>query len=242
MAKPKKAPAAVSQKSDNAHWRNRIIGEGHADPEQLLANPRNFRMHPQAQQDALAAVLDNVGWVQHAAIVNKRTGFVVDGHLRASLALQRGERSVPVTYVDLTDAEEALILASLDAISAAAVTDEAKLSELLGSIDVADAALDNLFASMVDDAGKTSLQDVNASDESESEPGKTTDRNLGDTKAQIKPVLYAEQVATFERAIRATGEMNRGKALIAICEYYLNDTERQAAGQLDASAQDLAAN
>src|SRR4030042_356185 len=39
------------------NWRNRIIGEGEEPPDQLLANPGNWRIHPQAQQAALA-VLD----------------------------------------------------------------------------------------------------------------------------------------------------------------------------------------
>jgi hypothetical protein len=242
MAKRKTGAAAVEQAS---RWRNRIIGEGAEDPERLLANPKNFRIHPQAQQDALAAVLDNVGWVQHAAIVNQRTGFVVDGHLRVSLALSRGERSVPVTFVDLSDAEEALILASLDAISAAAVTDQDKLHELLGGIDVAAVALDNLFAGMLEEASKTSLGDAaGGSEPDERSSSSSSNRALDDTKAQIKPVLYAEQVAVFERAIRATGEMNRGKALIEVCRYYLesNGERKQAAGQLDAAVENVAAN
>ena len=40
-------------------------------------------------------------------------GFVVDGHARVALAISAGER-VPVVYVDLSEKEEALILATLD--------------------------------------------------------------------------------------------------------------------------------
>ena len=98
------------------------------DPEQLLANPKNWRIHPKAQQDALAGVLAEVGWVQDI-IVNKRTGFVVDGHARVALAISAGER-VPVVYVDLSENEEALILATLDPLSAMAVTDEDLLAGL----------------------------------------------------------------------------------------------------------------
>ena len=65
-------------------WRNRITGHGQEAPDQLLANPRNWRVHPKAQQEALAAVLDQVGWVQDV-IVNQRTGHVVDGHARIAL-------------------------------------------------------------------------------------------------------------------------------------------------------------
>jgi hypothetical protein len=98
-------------------WRNRIVGSGEEAPDQLLANPANRRIHPKAQQDALAGALDAVGWVQQV-LVNRRTGFVVDGHARVALALSRGEATVPVLYVDLAPEEEALVLATLDPIGA----------------------------------------------------------------------------------------------------------------------------
>ena len=60
--------------------RPRIVGEGVAAPDQLLSNPKNWRTHPDNQQNALASVLDDVGWVQRV-IVNRRTGHVVDGYL-----------------------------------------------------------------------------------------------------------------------------------------------------------------
>jgi hypothetical protein len=121
-------------------WRNRIIGHGEEAPDQLLANPRNWRIHPKAQQDALAGVLDQVGWVQDV-IVNQQTGHVVDGHARVAIAISRSEPSVPVVYVDLSEDEEALILATLDPLSAMAVTDREQLSELLAEISTGDAAV-----------------------------------------------------------------------------------------------------
>lgn len=91
----------------------RIVGHGTEAPDQLLANPRNWRIHPKAQQDALSGVLGEVGWVQ-SIIVNQRTGFVVDGHARVEIAINRGESSVPVVYVDLDENEEGIVLAELD--------------------------------------------------------------------------------------------------------------------------------
>ncbi len=75
-----------------APWTSRIVGSGEEAPDQLLANPANWRIHPKAQQEALAGVLDQVGWVQQV-LVNRRTGHVVDGHLRVALAHQ-AERAV----------------------------------------------------------------------------------------------------------------------------------------------------
>ncbi len=55
-----------------AAWRNRIVGTGEEAPDQLLANPGNWRIHPRNQQNALAGALDTVGWVQQV-MVNRRT-------------------------------------------------------------------------------------------------------------------------------------------------------------------------
>ena len=68
--------------------------------------------------------LATVGWVSDV-IVNRRTGFVVDGHLRVAAAISAEQDSVPVKYVDLTDEEEALILATYDATTNLAVVDTA---------------------------------------------------------------------------------------------------------------------
>ncbi len=111
---------------------------GEEAPDQLLANPANWRIHPKTQQDALAGALDAVGWVQQV-LVNKRTGFVVDGHARVALAISRGEPTVPVLYVDLAPDEEALVLATLDPIGAMAGRDDEKLKALLADVTVDDA-------------------------------------------------------------------------------------------------------
>jgi hypothetical protein len=56
MAKPKKQHQ-VAENAQLPRWRSRIVGHGDEDPEQLLANPRNWRIHAKNQQDALIGVL-----------------------------------------------------------------------------------------------------------------------------------------------------------------------------------------
>jgi DNA modification methylase len=150
-------------------WRSRITGSGEEAPDQLLANPANWRIHPKAQQDALAGALDQVGWVGQV-LVNQRSGFVVDGHARVALALTRREPTVPVLYVDLDPEEEALVLATLDPIGAMATADTAKLEELLAGITVDDAGLLALLGDLAGNDPKAGLTDPDEVPEPSEEP------------------------------------------------------------------------
>jgi hypothetical protein len=137
-------------------WQNRIIGSGWELPDQLVANPRNYRIHTLAQQEAVEGSLDTLGWIIRVTL-NKPTGFVLNGHLRVALALRRQERTgipepVPVDYVDLTPDEEAQALASVDPMSAMAGTDAALLRALVAEVKTENADvrtyLDGLLAGL----------------------------------------------------------------------------------------------
>jgi hypothetical protein len=138
--------------STSTAWRNRIVGHGDEAPEQLLANPANWRLHPKEQQRALAGALSEIGWVAQV-LVNRTTGHVVDGHLRVELAISRGEPSVPVAYVELSEEEERLVLASLDPLAAMATGEQDALEALLASLSPADEALATLLAELAEQHG-----------------------------------------------------------------------------------------
>lgn len=84
--------------------------------------------------------MGEVGWVAEV-LVNRTTGHVVDGHLRIELAVARQEPTVPVTYVELTEDEERLILASLIPLAAMATAEQEQLAALLAGLEPADNAL-----------------------------------------------------------------------------------------------------
>ncbi len=114
--------------------KNRIIGSGIEKLDQILFNPRNWRIHPLNQQNALKEVLDEVGWVQEV-IINKRTGHLVDGHLRCQLAARNNETEIPVKYIDVSEDEEKIILATLDPLSAMSAPDKEKLEAILADLE-----------------------------------------------------------------------------------------------------------
>lgn len=130
-------------------WRNRVVKRGSADPRTLRANSLNWRVHPPEQRAALIEVLDKVGWVREAAIVNQTTGNMIDGHLRVDVAIERGEKRVPTQYVELSEDEERLVLATLDSITGMAEVDTETLDALLATISPdSGSAIDALLAEL----------------------------------------------------------------------------------------------
>lgn len=198
-------------------WKNNIVGHGVMPAGQFLANPLNWRLHPEFQQEALSGALDEIGWIDEVT-VNKRTGRVVDGHLRVTLALRQGEQEpVPYREIDVSEDQEYLALATKDPIAALAATDSTQLNEVLHQVATGDAALQQMLDEMTFDAEIAALIAGG-----EPEGG----RQLGDRRKQVKVVLYVDQLSTFEEAILSTDNPNRGEALAEICAAYL-DAKRQ---------------
>jgi DNA modification methylase len=125
-------------------YKNRIVEQKMMSPLELRENPKNWRKHPKVQADGLNAVLDEIGWVQ-SVILNKRTGLLIDGHLRIELAIKNKETEVPVVVVDLSPEEEDAILASFDPISAMAQVNHTALSALIQGITTTSPALRDLI-------------------------------------------------------------------------------------------------
>ncbi len=118
-------------------WQNKIIGYDEVEPDQLLANPHNHRIHPQKQQDWLQASLDQLGWIG-PILVNRQTGNVLDGHARIVLAMRHNQGKVPVAYVDLSEDEEKRAIAVYDRITSMAFEDPAILTDLFNDIVIED--------------------------------------------------------------------------------------------------------
>lgn len=166
MATKKNTPNADSA----AAWQNRIVGEGTVAAVDLVPHPQNWRQHPASQSTVLAQTLGGVGWVQRV-IVNRRTGRMLDGHLRAELARKQGaETPVPVVYVDLSEDEERTVLATLDPIAGMAIADEATLAGLVRSIEDAD------LRSLAGEMAQTLNVDVNGKAEAGADTEPQIDR------------------------------------------------------------------
>jgi len=122
---------------------------------ELLPNPRNWRKHPSAQQSALRAVLDEIGFA--GALIARPLDDgrlqLIDGHLRAeTMTGTAADVEVPVLVVDLTAEEADLLLAVHDPIGALAETDAELLGELTDSFEVRSTEISELLADLLKDA------------------------------------------------------------------------------------------
>jgi hypothetical protein len=130
--------------------RNRIKELRHVPASDLRPNPRNWRTHPKAQQDALRGILAEVGMADAclARELDDGTLMLIDGHLRAETI---GTEVVPVLILDVNEAEADKILATLDPLAALAGSNDARLSELASSVRTDDETLRSIFESMCED-------------------------------------------------------------------------------------------
>jgi len=175
------------------NWENRIVEYTEESPEQLLANPLNWRVHPKSQQVSLSGVLDDLGFIA-PVIVNKSTGHMIDGHLRVSLALRNNVPRVPVIYVDLTEQEEKEALITLDPITNMAVADVKNLEELIGDMGTVNDAVRLLIGDILHESSKKAVkQELGSNDEEEDGESPFAENPFG---------ITAESLATAEEAER----------------------------------------
>ncbi|MHC4181694.1 MAG: ParB N-terminal domain-containing protein, partial [Planctomycetota bacterium] len=67
--------------------RDRIKSLRRVKASDLLPHPANWRTHPQAQQDAMRGVLDEIGWAGACLVRETPDGLqLIDGHLRGDIA------------------------------------------------------------------------------------------------------------------------------------------------------------
>jgi len=117
----------------------------------LLPNPRNWRTHPQQQQDAMRGVLSEVGIADAVLAYETPDGLMlIDGHLRADVA---PDAEWPVLVLDVTAAEADMLLATHDPLTAMADTDAVHLDALLRQVNTGSEALSQMLADVADDAG-----------------------------------------------------------------------------------------
>lgn len=131
--------------------RNRIMEQRLVHPDEVAFNPRNWRVHPQHQRDALRGVLAEVGIVAPViAYHSERAGgrlMLVDGHERMTVGVP-----FPCVILDVDDAEADKLLATFDPITSLATANAKALEELVGSFELDSQAIAEMLESLIKDA------------------------------------------------------------------------------------------
>lgn len=135
-------PSAQTDLSDGI--RDRIKELRRVRARDLVANPKNWRRHPQSQVDALRGVLAEIGYADALLARELPDGrlMLIDGHLRAATS---PELELPVLVLDLTAEEADKLLLTLDPLAAMAESDSERLKALLATVRSNSPAVEELL-------------------------------------------------------------------------------------------------
>jgi DNA modification methylase len=102
----------------------------------LKPHPKNWRVHPDAQKNALRGLLAEIGYADTLLTRELPGGGLqlIDGHLRAETT---PDSLVPVLVTDLSEEEAEKVLLTLDPLAAMAAADKDNLQTLLASLQFA---------------------------------------------------------------------------------------------------------
>lgn len=132
--------------------RDRIKELRRVKASELIPNPKNWRTHPVAQQDALKGILAEVGFAGAVLARELDDGslMLIDGHMRAETT---NDQEIPVLILDVDEAESDKLLATFDPIAAMAESDPQALDALLRNVNTGSEALQKMLADLAEGAG-----------------------------------------------------------------------------------------
>jgi len=137
--------------------KNRVKEMREIPAKNIMGAPFNFRTHPENQQEALAACIEDIGFTSPLIVFQTpdlpdEYVMMIDGHARQDLISSRigPETLIPCIITDLDEAEARRALLTHDALGAMAQSDKDKLDALLRDMQTEDQDL----ADMLEDLAK----------------------------------------------------------------------------------------
>ena len=206
----------------NMQIRNRVRELRRVKAADLVPNPKNWRTHPQGQQDALRGILAEVGYADALLARELPDGslMLVDGHLRAETT---PEQEVPVLVLDISEAEADKLLLSLDPLAALAETNAVALDALLREVDTGSEGLQQMYSELAEAAD---LYDVSEAAAPELADGdRAPFRQMTFTVHDEQHGVIEEAIAKAKKSGGESSEVNEnsnGNALAFICQAYLD--------------------
>jgi DNA modification methylase len=110
----------------------------------LLPNPKNWRLHPKSQANALRALLKEIGYADALLVRELEDGrlMLINGHLRAEVT---PDTEVPVLVLDVSEEEADKLLLTFDPLAAMAEADAERIKTLLQTVQNNDPAVEVLL-------------------------------------------------------------------------------------------------
>jgi hypothetical protein len=132
--------------------RNRIKELRIVKAGELSANPKNWRIHPSSQREALKGILTEIGYASALLARETEDGTLelIDGHLRAETT---PDQDVPVLILDVSAEEANKLLTVLDPLSAMAEANKEALGQLLLESQTESEGLQAMLDEMAKQAG-----------------------------------------------------------------------------------------
>lgn len=157
------------------HVRRRIKGLARLHHGRIRPNPKNWRLHPHEQRDALLGVLGELGVIDTADVfvvdakaraalekipegdsaafekwlkAYKGDFMLVDGHLRVEELQKHGDGTIDCLILDLDPDEANKALATKDPIGAMAGRDQQKLMDLAQTYSFASPSVQDMLATL----------------------------------------------------------------------------------------------
>jgi hypothetical protein len=129
----------------------------------LQPHPRNWRTHPAGQQEALQALLDEIGYAGALLVRELSDGGLqlIDGHLRAETT---PEQLVPVLVLDVSEAEANKLLAFYDPLSALAGRDAERAAQLAAEVETSSPSLRSLLGHLRGERATSTNQELAVDD------------------------------------------------------------------------------
>lgn len=131
--------------------RDRIKELRRVSASELLPNPKNWRTHPEKQQNAMRGVLAEIGFADAVLAYETKSGLMlIDGHLRTETA---SDAKIPVLILDVTEEEADKLLLTLDPLAGLAGADAGLLTSLSNSVAFESAAINAMLGELTVKAG-----------------------------------------------------------------------------------------
>jgi hypothetical protein len=209
-------------------FKNRILSYGTKPADQFLANPKNPRVHPIPQREAMEEALGKVGFI--APVIETSDGYLLDGHERIYQALLNNS-DVPFVVVDIhsDDADADYALATYDALTALGNYDPVMLDELLQGIDAGEAAI----AKMLNNLWDSNTVAVYSDESSGVLPDEKLDIYLNATIKQVVLLFTNEQfddvIPRLSALRQRIGAETNTELFLNMLEHYENVTSPASA-------------